>query len=233
VEGILSNAGQLPRTNVYVDGFNLYYGVAQDSPWKWLDLRALCERMLPRNDVHRIKYFTAHIQARPGGDPRQPQRQLTYLRALQTVRGLTIYRGQFLSHTRRMPRAKPTRGGAKTVEVIFTEEKGSDVNLATHLLVDGFRRDYEMAVVVSNDSDLAYPVSVVRRELKLRVGVIAPVLIPDTRPGRAAQPARRVSVELSRAANFVWTMDPSVLAACQFPPTLTDAHGTITKPPGW
>src|SRR5262245_53789462 len=101
----------LTRTNVYVDGFNLYYGVAQDSAWKWLDLRALCERMLPRNSIQRIKYFTAHIQPRPGADPQQPQRQLTYLRALETVPGLTIHRGQFLSHSRRMPRAKPTPSG--------------------------------------------------------------------------------------------------------------------------
>ena len=32
-----------------------------------------------------------------------------------------------------------------------SEEKGSDVNLATRLLVDGFNGDYEQAVVVSNE----------------------------------------------------------------------------------
>ena len=189
--------------------------------------------MLPQNTIQHIKYFTAHIQARPGEPPQKPQRQLTYLRALRTVPGLTVHLGQFLSHSRRMPRARPAPGGSKTVEVIYTEEKGSDVNLATHLLVDGFRKEYELAIVVTNDSDLAYPVSVVRRELKLRVRVIAPVLIPDPRPGRAELPPRRTSVELKRAANFVWTMDPATLAACQFPTTLTDAVGTFRKPATW
>ncbi|HEY3080842.1 MAG TPA: NYN domain-containing protein [Chloroflexota bacterium] len=218
---------------MYVDGFNLYYGCLQDSAWKWLDLRALCERVLPRNTIHRIKYFTALVQTRPGSDPQKTQRQLTYLRALQMISGLEIFRGQFLSHPRRMALARPRPKGPRTVEVISTEEKGSDVNLATHLLLDGFQGDYELAVVISNDSDLAYPVSVVKRELKLRIGVIAPVLDPDPRPNRAGRPPRRPSVQLNRAAHFTKPMDAAALAASQFPATLTDQHGTIRKPAGW
>ena len=59
------------------------------------------------------------------------------------------------------------------MEVVKTEEKGSDVNLATHLLYDGFKNDYEVAVVVSNDSDLLEPVRVAR-SLGLTVGVLNP-----------------------------------------------------------
>ncbi len=65
-------------------------------------------------------------------------------------------------------------GGARTVEVIKSEEKGSDVNLATYLLLDGFRRDYEIAVIITNDSDLVEPIKVLRTELKLRVGILNP-----------------------------------------------------------
>lgn len=220
-------------TNVYVDGFNLYYGCLQASPWKWLDLRALCERMLPQNRIQAIKYFTAYIRPRPGDDPRRPQRQLTYLRALATISGLEIHRGQFLSHDKRMPLKNPHPGGPRTVEVIYTEEKGSDVNLATHLLIDGFRREYELAIVISNDSDLTYPISVVRNQLKLRVGVFAPVLSPDPRPGRTGAPPRSPSVQLGRAAHFIKPMAPDMLAASQFPPILTDSRGNITKPAGW
>ena len=32
---------------VYIDGFNLYYGAVKDSPYRWLDLGALCAHMLP------------------------------------------------------------------------------------------------------------------------------------------------------------------------------------------
>jgi hypothetical protein len=55
-----------------------------------------------------------------------------------------------------------------------TEEKGTDVNLATALLCDAFRGQFEAAVVVSDDSDLAEAVRVVREELGFPVGVINP-----------------------------------------------------------
>ena len=68
------------------------------------------------------------------------------------------------------------------------EEKGSDVNLASHLLVDGFRDRYDLAVVISNDSDLTEPVRFVREDLNKPVGVLNPhpnrswELSPSTMP---------------------------------------------------
>lgn len=69
------------------------------------------------------------------------------------------------------------------VRVVKTEEKGSDVNLATHLLVDGFQGHYETAVVISNDSDLNLPITMVKNVLKKRIGVIC----PTEKPGRELQ----------------------------------------------
>jgi hypothetical protein len=63
----------LMLTNVYVDGFNLYYGRLKDTPYKWLDLGALCQALLPPNKIQRICYFTAKISAQ--ADPHQPVRQ--------------------------------------------------------------------------------------------------------------------------------------------------------------
>lgn len=60
-------------TNVYVDAFNLYYGALRGTTCKWLDLDALCRRLLPKDQIHRIRYFTAYVSARPG-DPQQPRR---------------------------------------------------------------------------------------------------------------------------------------------------------------
>ena len=53
-------------TNVYVDGFNLYYGCLKGTPHKWLDLEALCAVMMPTNDIKRIRYFTARGPALAG-----------------------------------------------------------------------------------------------------------------------------------------------------------------------
>lgn len=65
------------RVNVYVDGFNLYYGAVRETPYKWLDLGELCRLLLPQNQINRIRYFTALVESRPY-DPQQPQRQQTY-----------------------------------------------------------------------------------------------------------------------------------------------------------
>jgi hypothetical protein len=103
--------------------------------------------------------------------------------------------------------------------VIKTEEKGSDVNLATHLLWDGFRKQYQAAVLVTNDSDLLEPVRIVRKELALVVGI----LNPHKKPSRV----------LATEASFVKQIRSGALKASQFPNTLRDAHGTITKPTAW
>ena len=46
-------------TNVYIDGFNLYYRALKDTPFRWLDLRKLAETVFPQDDIHRVCYFTA------------------------------------------------------------------------------------------------------------------------------------------------------------------------------
>jgi len=63
------------KTRVYIDGFNLYYGLLKGTPFKWLDLERFCDQLLPKNTVEKIYYFTAKVDARPN-DPDQPTRQL-------------------------------------------------------------------------------------------------------------------------------------------------------------
>ena len=100
-----------------------------------------------------------------------------------------------------------------------TAEKGSDVNLATHLLHDAHMGRFEVAVVVSNDSDLLEPIKIVRERLHKRVGI----LNPHPNPSRALLPH----------IDFIKQIRTGVLRTAQFPSTLTDAHGTFTKLAGW
>ena len=151
-------------TNVYIDGFNLYYRALKDTPFRWLNLRKLAETLFPSDDIHRVCYFTARLDARPGS-PAQPQRQQAYLRALATLPGFDTYYGVFRSGVKRRPLAAPVAGLPTHVLIRDSEEKGSDVNLATRLLVDGFNGEYEQAVVVSNDADFAGAMKYVRDEL--------------------------------------------------------------------
>jgi uncharacterized LabA/DUF88 family protein len=106
------------------------------------------------------------------------------------------------------------------VSVTKTEEKGSDVNLASHLLLDGMKAAYKAAVIVSNDSDLCTPIRLARTELNLKVGVLNP---NDRNPSAA----------LKREAAFFKPIRIGALAANQFPPTVNDPVGVIHKPPEW
>ncbi len=117
-----------------------------------------------------------------------------------------------------MPLANPVAGQPKTIEVIRTNEKGSDVNLATHLLHDAYQIRYESAVVISGDSDLLTAVQVVKNELGKPVGV----LNPQKRPSRMLQ----------KHSTFYKHIRPGVLAASQFPAKLKDEHGSFSKPAG-
>jgi hypothetical protein len=96
--------------NVYVDGFNLYYGCLKGTPYKWLDLDALARRLEPRHQINRIRYCTAQISPR-SDDPPRHNRQQYYLRALATVPHLAIHLGRFQQTTTRMPLANPPEFG--------------------------------------------------------------------------------------------------------------------------
>lgn len=206
------------RTIVYVDGFNLYYGAVKDTSYKWLDLGRMCDLLLPPNDIQCIKYFTAHVTARPN-DPAQPTRQDTYLRALRTIPNLEIIFGHFLSNKVTLPRAD----GMGFERVIKTEEKGSDVNIATHFLRDAFQAKFDIGVLVTNDSDLVEPIRIVSQELGLKVGVLSPTSRRGRRPSR----------ELIKHATFTKRIRDGVLKASQFPDPLSDAKGLLHKPSSW
>ena len=202
------------RTYVYVDGFNFYYGCIKGTPYRWLNLLSFARAMLPKNDVVRVKYFTA-IVTPSAGDPLKSVRQLTYLRALATIPDIEVFLGSFQAHAVRRPLAD----GTGAVNVIDMKEKGSDVNLATHLLVDAFTNAFDVAVVVSNDSDLVAPIRAVRDVASKPVGII--------------NPHQRQSVELRQCAAFVKQVRTWTLAQSLLPHVLADAVGEIRKPVGW
>jgi NYN domain len=207
------------RTFIYVDGFNLYNRALIKTQFKWLDLRSLCTRLLdPANQIEEIKYYTARVSGRR--DPDQPTRQNAYLRALKTLPGLSIYYGRFLPKIINRPLVKPVPGLPKYVDVHSTEEKGSDVNLASHLIWDGARNAFGVAVVISKDTDLVEPIRIVRHEMGKPVGVLC--------PDGACPP------HLAAVASFVRHINDTALAASQFPSTVRTHTGReIHEPRVW
>lgn len=209
------------RTFVYVDGFNLYYGAVKGSPYKWLDLKALFARILrPENKILAIKCYTAKVSARPD-DPGAPTRQTIFLDALRAhIPELEITLGHFLQSTVRMRLAHPTPW-RKTEEVVKTEEKGSDVNLALHVLNDAWENRYDCAVICSNDSDLRESLRLVRSRHKKKIVLVVPG-DPVLRPA---------AIQLKRYANAEIRIRVADLAASQLPSPIPGT--TLHKPPTW
>lgn len=213
------------KTFLYVDGFNLYYSALKDTPHRWLDPVALAARAFPKNQIVAAKFFSAKVTALPG-NPQQPMRQMIYWRALRTLPNLSIIEGDFRT---RKTRAKVVTPPPNTIEVFKTEEKGSDVNLGAHLLMDGFLGLYEAAIVITGDSDLVTPIRMVRSQLLKPVGVLNPQRLsgPNCRPVRQ-------SAGLQNAASFYQNgVSWNQLANAQLPPSLADSHGTFMKPLTW
>jgi len=207
--------------NLYIDGFNLYYGLLKKNPsYKWLNPVSLVCRILTYIDIAQTEYFTADVLP-SWEDPDKGNRQALYCRALKTIPNLEIVRGHYSQHEKRMAlyydyiAQKETR-----VWVLKREEKGSDVNLATHLLRDAFLNKFTTAIVLSNDSDLEEPIKICTRELGKYVYVLNP---------QAGPPAK----DLKKVASKQIVIRYKHLSHCQFPVTLTDSSGTFTKPSTW
>jgi hypothetical protein len=212
------------KTIVYIDGFNLYYGALFGTQYKWLNRMELCKKLLSDdNEIIQIKYFTARVSAR-ANDPDQPMRQETYFRALRTIPNLEIHFGHFLSHPKNMPLVNPKPGQSLYAKVLSTQEKGSDVNLASHLLFDGFKNKFEVATLITNDSDLYTPVKMVKEDLRKTVGILNP---------HAGNPTSQPSRQLRAAASFFKPIRTTVLQMSQFPVTLSDGKGSFHKPSVW
>lgn len=222
----MPKSGRKPRTRVYIDGFNFYYSAYDRAGWaefKWLNLVELCQAALPHNEVELVRYFTAKVGATPA-DPGQPQRQEAYLQALRTLGSrITIdeHFGQFVTNEKYLRLIRPPATGSKRAGVYVNEEKGSDVNLASFLLLHAFRDDYDVAVIVSNDSDLLVPVRMVKTEL----GKVIGVLRVDKDPRHCV---------FADTADFIRPLRRTHFVTNQFPDPVVDSTGRhIRKPPEW
>ncbi len=219
--------------NVYVDGFNLYYCTVKDTPYKWLDLYLLCANLFPSKTIRKLKYFTAKVTAVPW-DPSAPTRQDFYWRALRTIPNLEIIEGDFVSWPRYLPKVpfvyKPN-GRPQKARVLRTEEKGSDVNLAAHLVYDNCIKDSDESIVISNDSDLSDAIEIVTTKVQRPVTVVNP---NRTKMVHKYPTHCSMHRELHRVATQrVLSINEKILPPSQFPSTITDSQGTFSKPPSW
>jgi uncharacterized LabA/DUF88 family protein len=239
--------GDFMICNVYVDGFNFYYGCFKDrndksyaalQSLKWVDIRKLSETLRPGDAIKRIHYCTARVDPTPR-DPDQPVRQEMYLNALKTTQGLKLHFGTFKSRPKwGMVIGPPTivkqiGPNPQLAQIMTSEEKGSDVNIATHLLHDAFTGDCEAALVITNDSDLVEAIRTARVSAGIEVHLVSP--------------GKSVTSTLRKAATSAMTLDSAVtdqsgkyltksqlLSVCQFPSPIVLPDGrALRKPRSW
>jgi 6-hydroxy-3-succinoylpyridine 3-monooxygenase len=235
--------GSVLRTRLYVDGYNLYYGCLKNTPHKWLDPLALVERILPSVLYEQdgipthsefctpaIKYFTAPILSAFARAEDSVLCQSQYHTALrgQLGRKLRIITGY---HDARPARAhavvegKPA-GKSPLVDIWKLEEKQSDVALALHAFCDAVLDEIDQVVVMTNDSDFAPAMQMIRQHTSVVLGLIAPV--------REGDGGSRVNRELNKHAHWTRThiLDEE-FSESQLPPMVRLKSGAVHKPLSW
>ena len=196
------------RVIVYIDGFNLYFGLLEAGfvNCKWLNLNKLAHNLLqPNQEIIEIKYFTSRVSNNPG----KQKRQSTYIEALESV-GIKIYFGNYQSDTTK----------CKLCGNIWPtyHEKMTDVNIATQMLIDAYHDSYDMAMLISGDSDLVPPIRAIHELFsKKRVFV--------------AFPPKRHNSSVSLIAKGSMTIGRKKLVDSQFGEEVTKKDGFVLKKP--
>ncbi len=221
------------RTSVYIDGLNLYYGLLKGTPFKWLDLKAMVSSVLPQEknkhyQINSLKYFTTKVKEFPG-NPGTAFRQKIYLRALQfMIPELTAYYGHFLVNTMIRPLVKPiTSDDGKEIRFVYVyhpQEKGSDVNLAVHLVNDALLDKYDWAVAVTNDSDLSEAFRLVKERGKH-------IFLIPTFSRTGPNVMRKPTPNLLRYTDRFRLVKTSTLKKCQLPEVIPGTN--IHRPAEW
>jgi uncharacterized LabA/DUF88 family protein len=204
----------MTRVAAYIDGFNLYFGL-RDAGFKryyWLDVSKLAETLLkPGQALVGTEYFTARIRDN-GHNSADQRRQNTYIEALE-VTGVATHFGHYLEKQRRCRAC-----GATWKDY---EEKMTDVNIAIRLQGDAYEDRYDVALVISGDSDLTTPIRYVRQRFAGKRVIVA-------------FPPGRQSAELKRVANGFLAIGEDKLRASQLPDEITKPDGfVLTRPSSW
>lgn len=214
------------RTIVYVDGYNLYYGLLRRSSYKWLDLFSLFQNHVLDKDaeVIEVRYYTAPVLGKLCDDPDSIHRQRAYLQALRKMspQKVTIIEGKLELSMPFLRLVSPDSGGATTAQVYKLSEKKTDVSLASDMIAGAFTGAYDQAVLCTNDTDLSPALDRIRQHCHgVRLGLVAPVFGGD----------RKMARDLLKHVHWAKLLSPVHLANAQLP--LKIPHTSIRQPESW
>lgn len=204
----------MTRVAAYIDGFNLYFGL-KDAGFKryyWLDVAALAGNLLkPDQTLVATHYFTARIRDN-GRNVADQKRQGTYIEALE-LQGVKTQFGHYLDKLRTCRKCKATWTDY--------EEKMTDVNIAIQLQGDAYDDAFDVALVISGDSDLTTPIRRIRQRFPHKRVIVV-------------FPPKRHSAELKRVATGYLTIGEDKLRASQLPDSIIKPDGfALARPATW
>ncbi len=128
---------------------------------RWLNVKKLVLSLLqPNQQLVEIKYFTSRVS----NNPDKQKRQSTYIDALESI-DVKIKYGNYQDGSEECKRCGHIWRTAK--------EKMTDVNIATAIIIDAFKDEYDVAMLISGDSDLTPPIKEVHNLFKSKRVVIA------------------------------------------------------------
>ncbi len=243
------------RTRVYIDGYNLYYGCLRKTAFKWLDVLALFETHILPTILYRptpdtapatmalhpdcaIKYFTAKIIESASKGEDSVSSQAHYHNALMTHCGgrLAFVMGHYALYKANqhiVPADDPKRWprDCDKIQVWKLEEKQSDVNLALQLYDDALSGDIDQIVLVTNDTDLAPALEM----LKARCPhIVRGLVIPTRKVGAGGDLEREANVSLAELAHWVRRhITEDELRASQLPDVVPGRRRASVKPHSW
>lgn len=217
------------KTIVYVDGYNLYYGLLRKSPYKWLDLHKLFQENILNSsaDVFEVRYYTAPVLGKMSDDPASQQYQRTYLQALRKMppNKVCIIEGKMVASTPflRLVNPIPQAPGITHAQVYKLGEKNTDVNLAADLITGAWTSAYEQAVICTNDTDISGALLAIRKHHPdIILGLVAPI------PG---DDHRKIATSLTKHTNWSKILSLTHLADAQLPKKIPST--SIYKPEKW
>lgn len=217
------------KTIVYIDGYNLYYGLLRNSPFKWLDLYRLFQDFVlnPTTDLVEVRYYTSPVLLKMSDDPQSAQRQRIYLQALRKMppKRVSIIEGKMLASTPYLRLVEPLAQAPELTRVrVYTlVEKHTDVNLAADLITGAWTGAFEQAVICTNDTDIKGALAAVRQHHpQLKLGLVAPIPASDH---------RKIAAELLQYTDWAKKLSTTHLANSQLPAKIPGT--SITKPIVW
>ena len=137
------------RVMVFIDGSNLYHSLRDYFKRSDLDFEKFYHKLVGVRRLVRVYYYNAVVdQTKDAQQYANQQRFFDKMRRLPYLEirlGRLIYRG--------WPTTPPY-------------EKGIDIKLATDMLVHAFRENYDVAILVSGDTDFADALQAVKDQGK-------------------------------------------------------------------